>query len=56
MEAFAIAKACTNRKVNFKCFKYVSDSADESADTTWLENVAKGEEDYINVYKEHTDG
>lgn len=51
MEAFAIAKACTNRKVDFKCYKYVSDSADESADTSWLENVAKGEEHFIEVYK-----
>jgi adenosylhomocysteine nucleosidase len=56
MEAFAIAKACSNRKVNFKCYKYVSDSADDSADTTWLENVAKGEEHYMKIYKAHTDG
>lgn len=56
MEAFAIAKACSNRKVNFKCYKYVSDSADDSADTTWIENVAKGEEHYIKIYKENTNG
>ena len=56
MEAFAIAKACTDRKVDFKCYKYVSDSADDSADTTWIENVAKGEEHYIKIYKENTNG
>lgn len=52
MEAFAIAKACQQAQVEFKCYKYVSDSADDSADTSWLENVAKGEEHFINIYNE----
>jgi len=52
MEAFAIAKACQNANVEFKCYKYVSDSADESADTSWVENVAKGEEHFINIYSD----
>lgn len=52
MEAFAIAKACQNANVEFKCYKYVSDSADDSADTSWVENVAKGEEHFINIYSE----
>ena len=50
MEAFAIAKACKNQHIEFKCYKYVSDSADDAADTTWLENVQKGEEFFINIY------
>ena len=50
MEAFAIAKACKNQHIEFKCYKYVSDSADDSADTSWLENVQKGEELFINIY------
>tara|TARA_Y100001972_G_C7654101_1_gene329152 strand:- start:377 stop:895 length:519 start_codon:yes stop_codon:yes gene_type:complete len=50
MEAFAIAKACKQAHVDFKCYKYVSDSADDSADTSWLENVAKGEEYFIKIY------
>ena len=52
MEAFAIAKACKQAHVDFKCYKYVSDSADDSADTSWLENVAKGEEYFIKIYNE----
>ena len=52
MEAFAIAKACKQRGIDFKCYKYVSDRADESADTTWLENVSKGEEHFIKIYKD----
>ena len=52
MEAFAIAKACQDANVEFKCYKYVSDSADESADTSWVENVAKGEEHFINIYSD----
>jgi len=52
MEAFAIAKACDKEQVDFKCYKFVSDSADDSADTSWLENIAKGEEHYIEIYKE----
>ena len=51
MEAFAIAKACLNEHVDFKCYKYVSDSADGTADTSWLDNVQKGEEHFINIYK-----
>ncbi len=51
MEAFAIAKACLNEHVDFKCYKYVSDSADDTADTSWLDNVQKGEEHFINIYK-----
>jgi len=51
MEAFAIAKACKNAHVKFKCYKYVSDSADENADTNWVANVSKGEEHFIKIYK-----
>jgi adenosylhomocysteine nucleosidase len=51
MEAFAIAKACKQQAVDFKCYKYISDSADENADTSWLENVQKGEEYFINAYQ-----
>jgi len=56
MEAFAIAKACQQTGVKFMCYKYISDSADESADTSWLDNVQKGEEYFIKVYKDFIDG
>ena len=42
MEAYAIAKTCFKEKINFKCFKYISDSADENSASDWEENVHKG--------------
>ena len=54
MEAFAIAKACINQHVEFKCYKFVSDSADNGADTDWLENVSKGELHFIEMFQKVT--
>ena len=42
MEAYAIAKTCLKEKINFRCFKYISDSADENSANDWEENVHKG--------------
>jgi len=42
MEAYAIAKICKKHKVNFLCFKYISDLADGDAPDDWAKNVAKG--------------
>ena len=56
MEAYAIAKACLNQHVDFKCFKYVSDKADEGADLDWLANIADGEEHYIKIFQQVTGG
>ena len=36
MEAYAIAKACNHFGVQFRCFKYISDKADENAGEEWL--------------------
>lgn len=49
MEAFAIAKACHRAGVDFRCFKYVSDSADGDSVDDWISNVANGEPHYIKV-------
>ncbi len=35
MEAYAIAKVCLHFNVPFRCFKYISDSADENAGDDW---------------------
>ncbi len=35
MEAYAIAKVCRDLQVPFRCFKYISDSADENAGDDW---------------------
>tara|TARA_B100001094_G_C18177850_1_gene798968 strand:- start:627 stop:1190 length:564 start_codon:yes stop_codon:yes gene_type:complete len=42
MEAYAIAKICKKHKVDFKCYKYISDSADSKASKDWLKNITKG--------------
>lgn len=36
MEAYAIAKVCKHFKVPFRCFKYISDKADENAGDDWM--------------------
>ena len=52
MEAYAVAKACQFHNVEFKCYKYISDTADENANTEWHETVANGEPHYIKVYED----
>ena len=42
MEAYAIARVCKKYDVEFKCFKYISDKADENAASDWRENIKKG--------------
>jgi nucleoside phosphorylase len=43
MEGFAFAKICKLNKLNFFCFKYVSDILGESQqDVDWIENYQKG--------------
>ena len=44
MEAYALAKVCKFENVNFRCFKFISDNADESASLDWRENCIKGAE------------
>ena len=42
MEAYAIAKVCLLKKIEFLCFKYVSDNADENSSKNWKANVSTG--------------
>ena len=56
MEAYAIAKACKQANVNFRCFKYVSDLADENASEEWTKTVADGEKYYMNVFQQIVGG
>ena len=44
MEAYAIAKVCLYKNVDFLCFKYISDNADENASENWNENVSLGKD------------
>ena len=42
MEAYSIAKVCLLNNIEFKCFKFISDSADDAAATDWETNCADG--------------
>ena len=42
MEAYALAKVCKLEGVKFKCFKFISDNADDNAPVDWTENCKKG--------------
>lgn len=49
MEAYAIAMACKEQDVPLNVYKYISDYADEEANTDWKENCAKGAELFLKV-------
>jgi len=54
MEAYALAKVCAYMNVDFICYKYVSDDANEEASGDWEENVHKGEDLFYDILeKEH---
>ena len=42
MEAYALAKICKLENINFRCFKFISDNADETASNDWVKNCEKG--------------
>jgi adenosylhomocysteine nucleosidase len=42
MEAYAIAKVCKLENIKFRCFKFISDNADENATSDWIENCKNG--------------
>jgi adenosylhomocysteine nucleosidase len=52
MEAYAIAKACEKYKVEFVCWKYISDQANQNAHSDWQQQVAQGQSHYVNKLKE----
>ena len=51
MEAYAIAKICYMKNVNFRCFKYISDNADTDANDDWIKNVSSGKKLFIKRMK-----
>ena len=52
MEAYAIAKACAKYGVEFVCWKYISDQANQDAHNDWKQQVAQGQSHYISKLKE----
>ena len=52
MESYALAKVCKLENIKFRCFKYLSDNADENAPNDWIENCKKGAKLFQNKLKE----
>ena len=48
-----LQKPCLIKKVDFKCFKYISDNANSSANKDWINNVAKGKALFIDYMTSH---
>ena len=47
MEAFALAKFAIQTDLDFHCFKYISDGADNEAPKSWKENVINSSELFV---------
>ena len=47
MEAFAIAKVCKLKNIDFRCFKFISDNANDEAKNDWADNVSLGAKLFI---------
>ena len=50
MEAYALAKICKVYDIEFKCFKYISDYANEESSNDWMENCNKGAGKFLSLY------
>ena len=55
MEAYALAKLCLIESINFFCFKYISDEANDSASEDWNKNVSEGGEAF-QIYLKNLNG
>ena len=42
MEAYALAKICQQKAIDFYCFKFISDNADGDAAHDWSQQLAIG--------------
>ena len=52
MEAYAIAKVCKKYKIEFLCYKFVSDGANSDSLKDWHATVSQGQVHYLNKLKE----
>ena len=53
MEGYAIAAAVEKYNTEFHCYKYISDSADETASEKIQQNIHKGEPFYMDILKQY---
>ena len=52
MESYAIAKICNQASIEFICYKFVSDNANEHAYRDWSEMMSAGQHSYLEKLKE----
>ena len=52
MEAYALAKVCKINNIEFKCYKYISDYANDESSNDWIENCHKGAGEFLSLYPE----
>ncbi|MDC3112469.1 hypothetical protein OA415_02660 [Pelagibacteraceae bacterium] len=50
MEAYSFAKVCKIHNIKFKCFKYISDYANENSNNDWIDNCSKGAKLFSKIY------
>ena len=50
MEAYALAKICKLHDIEFKCFKYISDYANDESSNDWIQNCHKGASEFLSLY------
>jgi adenosylhomocysteine nucleosidase len=52
MEAYAIAKVCKKNNIDFLCYKFVSDGANDDSLNDWQSMVSRGQPYYLSKLKE----
>ena len=52
MEAYALAKIALIKKIEFECYKFISDYANENSNDEWLKNCSKGAELFKQKFPE----
>ena len=52
MEAYALAKIAYIKKIEFECYKFISDYADNNSNDEWLKNCSKGAELFKQKFPE----
>jgi adenosylhomocysteine nucleosidase len=52
MEAYAIAKVCQSARVQFSCYKFVTDAANTTAADEWGNRVVHGQTHYLLKLRE----
>ena len=52
MEAFALAKICDQKGIDFYCFKFISDNADGDASIEWNKMLDKGGRQFAEIIQD----